>query len=84
VHISFFEFYGKWPEDARIRPKHAATIYRVSIKVFPDYKYLLQGNYAEYKHTSLPLQKLVSKKLLELSYILKKKKEKFVFHVAFL
>jgi len=24
--------------------------YRVSIKFFPDYKYLLQENYVEYKH----------------------------------
>jgi len=25
-------------------------MYRVSIKSFPDYKYLLQENYVEYKH----------------------------------
>ena len=47
--------------------------YRVSINSFPDYKYLLQENYAKYKHILLLLLKLVSKKLLELSYILKKK-----------
>jgi len=35
----------------------------VSIKSFPDYKHLLQENYAEYKHIFLPLLKLVSKKL---------------------
>ena len=28
---------------------------------FPDYKYLLQENYVEYKHNFLPLLKLVSK-----------------------
>jgi len=27
-----------------------AKKYRVSIKSFPDYKYLLQENYVEYKH----------------------------------
>jgi len=43
--------------------------YRVSIKSVPDYKHLLQENYVEYKHIFLPLLKLVSKKLLELSYI---------------
>jgi len=45
--------------------------YRVSIKSFPDYKYLLQENFVEQKHIFLPLLKLVSKKkkLLELSYI---------------
>jgi len=26
------------------------TLYRVSIKSFPDYKHLLQENYVEYKH----------------------------------
>ena len=36
-------------------------MYRVSIKRFPDYKHLLQENYVEYKHTFLPLLKLVSK-----------------------
>ena len=36
-------------------------IYRVSIKSFPDYKYLLQENYVEYKHIILPLLKVVSK-----------------------
>jgi len=35
--------------------------YRVSIKSFPDYKHLLQGNYMEYKHIFLPLLKVVSK-----------------------
>jgi hypothetical protein len=35
--------------------------YRVSTKSFPDYKYLLQENYVEYKHIILPLLKLVSK-----------------------
>ena len=35
-------------------------IYRMSIKSFPDYKHLLQENYAEYKHNFLPLLKLVS------------------------
>jgi hypothetical protein len=53
--------------------KLQTQIYRVSIKSFPDYKYLLQENYVEYKYIFLPLLKLVSKKLLELSYILKKK-----------
>jgi hypothetical protein len=28
-------------------------MYRVSIKTFPDYKHLLQENYAEYKHIFL-------------------------------
>jgi len=36
-------------------------IYRVGIKSFPDYKYLLQENYVEYKLFFLPLLKLVSK-----------------------
>jgi hypothetical protein len=44
-----------------------------STKSFPDYKHLLQEIYVEYKHIFLPLLKLVKKKLLELSYILKKK-----------
>ena len=43
----------------------------MSIKSFPDYEHLLQGNYVEYKHIFLQLLKLVFKKLLELSYILK-------------
>jgi hypothetical protein len=30
--------------------KNPCTIYRVSIKSFPDYKHLLQENYVEYKH----------------------------------
>jgi len=47
--------------------------YRVNINSFPDYEYLLQENYGEYKHIFLPLRKLVSKILLALSYILKKK-----------
>jgi hypothetical protein len=34
--------------------KHAHTIYRVSIKSFLDYKHLLQENYVEYRHISLP------------------------------
>jgi hypothetical protein len=46
----------------------------VSIKSLPDYKHLLQENYVEQKHIFLPLLKLVVNKLLELSYILKKKK----------
>jgi len=29
--------------------KSETTIYRVSIKSFPDYKHLLQENYVEYK-----------------------------------
>ena len=37
------------------------SLYRVSIKSFPDYKHLLQENYVEYKHFFLPLLKLVSK-----------------------
>ena len=49
------------------------SIYRVSIKSFPYYKYLLKENYVKYKHIFLPLLKLVVKKLLELSYIKKKK-----------
>ena len=56
--------------------------YRVNINSFPDYEYLLQENYGEYKHIFLPLRKLVSKILLALSYILKKKM--FVFHAVFL
>jgi len=54
----------------------------VSIKSFPDYKYLLQEYYVKYKHIFLPLLKLVSKIFLELSYISKQKM--FVFHVVFL
>ena len=61
--------------------------YRVSIKSFPDYEHLLQENYVEYKHIFLPSVlmccKKSYKKLLELSYILKKKNV-FVFHVVFL
>jgi len=56
-----------------IRRRKVQTIYRVSIKSFPDYKHLLQENYVEYKHVFLPLLKLVSKIFLELSHILKKK-----------
>ena len=37
------------------------TIYRVSIKSFPDYKHLLQENYVEYIYIFLPLLKLVPK-----------------------
>jgi len=44
----------------------------VSINSCPDYKHVLQENYMEYKYIFLPLLKLVSKKLLELSYIKKK------------
>ena len=29
---------------------HKNTVYRVSIKPFPDYKHFLQENYVEYKH----------------------------------
>ena len=36
-------------------------MYRMSIKFFPDYKYLLQENYVKYKHVFLPLLKIVSK-----------------------
>ena len=32
----------------------------MSIKSFPDYKYLLQENYVEYKHIFLPLLKLAT------------------------
>jgi hypothetical protein len=31
------------------------SIYRVSIKSFPDYKHLLQENYVEYKYIFLPV-----------------------------
>ena len=41
-------------------PKHV-PIYRVSIKLLPDYKHLLQENYVEYKRILLPLLKLVFK-----------------------
>jgi len=41
----------------------------MNTKSFPDYKHLLQENYVEYIYIFLPLLKLVSKKLLELSYI---------------
>jgi len=58
--------------------------YRVSIKSFPDYKHLLQENYVEYKHIFLPLLVCVVKKLLELSYILKKEKKKFLYSTVFL
>jgi len=54
----------------------------VNINSFTDYKHLLQENYAEHKHIFLLLLKLVSKQLLELSYILGKKM--FVFRVVFL
>jgi len=37
------------------------SLYRVSIKSFPDYKHLLYENYVEYKHSFLTLLKLVSK-----------------------
>ena len=38
-----------------------AQKYRVSMKSFPYYKYLLHENYVEYKHIYLPFLKLVSK-----------------------
>jgi len=41
-------------------------MYRVSIKSFLDNKHLLQENYVEYKHISLPPLKLVSKILCSL------------------
>ena len=43
-------------------------IYRVSIKFFPGYKHLLQENYVEYKHISLPLLKLFSKILCHVMF----------------
>jgi len=52
------------------------------MKSFPDYKHFLQENYAEYKHNFLPLPKLVSNKLIEMSYVLEKKM--IVFHAVFL
>jgi hypothetical protein len=45
----------------------------VSIKSFLDYKNLLQENYVEYEHISLPLHKLVSKILCHVMSCLKKK-----------
>jgi hypothetical protein len=38
----------------------------VSIKSFPDYKHLLRENHVEYKHTFLPLLKLVFNKMVQL------------------
>ena len=43
------------------RKRSSVSLYRVSIKSFPDYKPLLQENYVEYEHIFLPLLKLVSK-----------------------
>jgi len=44
-----------------ICPLYCHSLYRVSIKSFPDYRQLLQENYVEYKHIFLQLLKLVSK-----------------------
>jgi len=56
----------------------------VSIKSFPDYKYLLQENYVEYKYIFfLPLLKLVSK-IVYLVFIVMLHVCMFVFHVIFL
>jgi hypothetical protein len=50
------------------------TIYRVIIKCFPNYEHFLQENYVEYKLFFLSfLLMFCKKKLLELSYIWKKK-----------
>ena len=43
--------------------RDSAVTYRVNIKSFLDYKYLLQENYMEYKYVFLPLLELVSKVL---------------------
>jgi len=37
-------------EEQRSEDWNSSTLYRVSIKSFPDYKHLLQENYVEYKH----------------------------------
>ena len=63
-----------WPVDLFLSLMHRdvhttyirGTLYRVSIKSFPDYKQLLQENYVEYKHIFLPLLKLVSNKMVHL------------------
>jgi len=45
------------PFSAQPRNNPHQTLYRVSIKSFPDYKHLLQEKYVEYKHIFLPLLK---------------------------
>jgi hypothetical protein len=65
-----------------LRGRKWAFKYRVSIKSFPDYKYLLQENYVEYKHIFLPLLKLVSKILCHVFIVFEK--NMFLFHVVFL
>jgi len=56
------------------------SLYRVSIKSFPDYKPLLQENYVEYKHIFYHYLSHLSYFLLELSYI----KKMFFFSRSFL
>jgi len=38
--------------------RNVFVLYRVSIKSFPDYKYLLKENYVEYKHIFLNVTQL--------------------------
>jgi len=58
------------------------TIYRVSIKSFPDYKHLLQENYVEYKH--IFFQNVTQLKRFVYNTHKLCKKNMFVFHVVFL
>jgi len=60
------------------------TIYRVSIKSFPDYKHLLQENYVEYKHKfffkcNSTQEVFFLQHISTLQHVLP-----FVFHVVFL
>jgi hypothetical protein len=48
--------YKIWSED--LNTHFIPSIYKVSIKSFPDYKHLLQENYVEYKYMFLNVTQL--------------------------
>jgi hypothetical protein len=76
--VRLFKQSSKWEDVLMLSRQNK---YRVSIKSFPDYKYLLQENYVEYKH--IFFSKCNSTQEVFLQHISTLKKM-FVFHVVFL